>query len=934
MTYNDEQVDTATIIKCIRQLGFGSDLLGSGESAQLHLTVSRIPGVSLAAGSDIQAACTAISNALQQLQGVTSTQVSAQQRSPCSRTVPPSSITVQYDPLSVGGRALEAAAQRVVDEKYSAVRVQVGGGSQGSDASVASMLQRLYVGGATAAASAILAYALPLAPATLDRPLDMAWGGAGLLTPREVVQAGLATASLLYVGGPIARAAYAAAVYSRMMTMDTLVTVSSGAAWAVSTGLLAASTAKVSRAYLSEPLYETTSILLALVMVGRAVEHVAKRRTAAALRSLSELQYAPSVLVQTGGAEASLTASPCCTPSGCSTGACATTPSSDFSSHPTRPLPSSLIQLGDCLRVSPGQRFPCDGTILAGGTAVDEVALTGEATPVSKSVGDAVVGGTSNVEGVTYIRVSALPGQGAVAHIVAQVEQAAASRPQVQLLADWVASLFTPAIFAASLTAYGVWYVLGERGLVNTEGAPPAIFALNFSLALLVVSCPCAVGLAVPVAVMVAVLVGTRHGALIKGGPCLERLLQVKDVVFDKSGTLTTGAPRLAKVHLLMQDRQVVGAGKSLGFTAEAVGALPSGDSLTPGAATLLALASDAEVGSTHPLAQAVCQAASKGVHVKKAAAAAAVKQSKTGTCSATEPGDDRTSIPGCGIVSRAPSGSAVYVGKLAWAMEQAQVEEDSEEAQEAQEEAKQLEGQGYSLIAVATAGCVLGLLACSDSVRVEAKGVVSRLQEGGYRVWVASGDNAGAVQAVAKELGIPSARALSCLLPAHKSALITSIRAGDHPACGETHTRVAVQGDEKAGLLAPARADKASTLPTSVMMVGDGINDAVALTAADVGVAMGAGTGVACDCADVVLAKSDLKALLMLFKLAKATRARIRWNFAWAFLYNLVSMPLAAGMLYTLAGVRVPPSLAGASELLSSVPVVAGSLLLLRFKA
>jgi cation transport ATPase len=388
-------------------------------------------------------------------------------------------------------------------------------------------------------------------------------------------------------------------------------------------------------------------------------------------------------------------------------------------------------------------------------------------------------------------------------------------------------------------------------------------------------------------------------------------------------------------VQLCVPDRQAVGAAKALGLSVEACGKVGL-EQLTPGQAVVLALAADAETGSSHPLAVAVVTAAQEVTRVKKAAQP--VRQVKAATCGA-EPTNDRLMVPGQGIVSHSPSGSKVYTGRLEWVIEQAEVEEEGEEAQEAREQAMALQQQGNSLIAVATEGCVLGLLACSDSLRPEALEVMQQLRAAGCTLWVASGDNQGAVQAVAKQLGIPASNALSGLLPADKAALVTSIREGTGPGIS-SHAHIPVQsqgkGDSSEALLGGGSkgATSAGSSTTAVMMVGDGINDAVALTAADVGVAMGAGTAVACDCADVVLARSDLRALPMLLKLARATTNRIRWNFAWAFVYNLISMPLAAGVLYTFAGVRVPPSLAGASELLSSVPVVAGSLLLLRFKA
>jgi len=809
--------------------------------------------------------------------------------------------------------------------------------------------------------------------------------------------------------------------------MDTLVVTAAAAAWLYSVGLLLAAGAGRPEALLAEPAFEATTILLALVFLGRWLEYRAKRRTAAALRELAALQRTDALVVA-GKATAEAT------PAG-------------LAALPGEPVPSHLLQLGDIVRVGPGCRVPADGDIVDGTSGVDESALTGEARPVLRAVGDLVIGGSTAVDGTLHVRVSALPGAGAVSRLAAALQEAQALRPPSSLLADRVASAFTPAIFVLSLAVYFAWYCAASYGVVDTSGAPPATFALVYALSLLVVSCPCAISLAAPTAVVVAVSVAARRlGALVKGGPAMETLADVRHVVFDKTGTLTLGRPELFAVKLLAADGVVVAAAKALGVAVKSIVPPPGSAGLTLSTAQGAALAAAAavEVGSTHPLAVALMQAAAARVALKPLPAAP-VAPPKASSCpvaaaaAAAAAGPVRTSIAGGGVRAKLGSGSgrltSVLLGSLDFLRRELTAPLGSESGDEAmprnmtevegwedaEEAATELGAAGCSVVALAVEGVVIAAFGLADTPRPEAAAVIARLAATGVSCWIASGDNAGAVAAAARAMGILPARARGELSPAGKAAWVDRIRRegaaaqqpglpGAAPVCEPGAAFVdavsvsvaTAQGSSKGGALPDERSSllgncgqrARSALPSAaaaiaccrrrrrhssssrapgrlgaVAFIGDGINDAPALAAADVGIAVsadagkGSGSGgsgggmlqIAMDCADIVLlgldgagggtieqaavasagAATGLLRLPLLIELSAATRRAIRRNFVWAFLYNLIAMPLAGGVLYPVLGSGgvIPPGVAGVSELLSSVPVVAFSLLLYRWR-
>lgn len=580
-------------------------------------------------------------------------------------------------------------------------------------------------------------------------------------------------------------------------------------------------------------------------------------------------------------------------PTSCpSTGTC-----SSGSASTTREVEPELLHLGDTVQVGPGQRFPSDGIIVSGATSVDESLVTGEPVPVAKGQGDAVIGGTTNGDGLLRVSVTALPGSGTVSRIVSLIQQAQSERPRFQRTADVISAYFTPFIVAAGVVTFCAWIGAAYTGAATpTDGLSPVAFAAQYALSLIVVSCPCAIGLAVPTVIMVATSVAARHGLLLKSGVALEAMARATHVVFDKTGTLTQGKPAVTKVVPIATKARLAGICTFLGIKPPAPAASNTRGARSNGSSfpslqppdLLLAIAGAVAEGSTHPLSAAI-----------------ALRCSQAGLPKASEH-LQRTAVNGRGISASilGEEDVTLYMGSPAYVAQAAGIADAQAQVAKHTNASDPQGGMGMgvaSLVCLAVDGALLGVLALVDEVRPEAASVIAYLHQRGLRTAILSGDRSEAVVCVARALGIPDCDALGGLSPADKAAAVRRLQGGG--AC-------------------------------RVVMVGDGINDAVALTAADVGIAMGAGTAVAMDCADVVVRHSNLGALATLHALSLNARRRILWNFAWAAVYNAIAMPLAAGVFYAASPkVAIPPAFAGISELLSSVPVVLGSLLVYRFR-
>ncbi len=587
------------------------------------------------------------------------------------------------------------------------------------------------------------------------------------------------------------------ALRNRTANMDTLIALGSSAAYFFSIGLMVANAP-------GHVYFETAALIITLILVGKYLEARAKSRTGAAIRALIGLQPRTARVLRAGEEQ---------------------------------DIPLAQVRVGDVVLVRPGEKIPVDGTVLSGESSVDESMLTGESLPVSKRTGDTVTGATVNGNGSFQFRATRVGKQTALAQIIRLVQQAQGSRAPVQRLVDQVSAVFVPVVIGIALLTFLGWYVVGGVGFAQS---------LLFAVAVLVIACPCALGLATPTAIMVGTGVGAERGVLIKNAESLERAGAVQVVVLDKTGTITEGKPALTDVVAL--------APVLAGATAEG-----------SDADEVLRLAASAERGSEHPLGEAMVKAArERGVALSQPEQFAAV--------------------PGRGITAIV-DGHAVQVGTLALLREWS-VPTDSLE-----ETVARLQGEGKTAMAVAADGEPLGVVAVADTVKPTSAAAIAALHRAGIETVMITGDNERTAAAIGRDVGVT--RVLAEVLPAEKAAEVQRL-----------------QGDGRV-----------------VAMVGDGINDAPALAQADVGMAIGTGTDVAMETADVTLMHGDLRSVSDAITLSRRTLTTIRWNLFWAFIYNVIGIPVAAGLLYPWFGWQLSPILAAAAMACSSVFVITNSL-------
>ncbi|WP_430437405.1 heavy metal translocating P-type ATPase [Oceanibaculum nanhaiense] len=621
---------------------------------------------------------------------------------------------------------------------------------------------------------------------TLPLVLPMIGMAAGVhWMPPAWVQLVLATPVQFWIGGRFYINAWKA-LKTRTGTMDQLVAIGTSAAFGLSLYHMATGG--------SDHLYfEASAAVITLITLGKYLESRAKRGTASAIRALMALRPEEARVKRGDTIET---------------------------------LPVAALMEGDILIVKPGERVPADGRIVEGRSQFDESLLTGESLPVEKQAEDNVIGGSVNGSGLVEIAVTAVGGDSLLARIIERVQGAQASKAPVQRLVDKVSGIFVPIVLAIALVTFLGWLAAGA-------GSETAI--LN-AVAVLVIACPCALGLATPTAIMAGTGVAAKAGILIKDAEALERAHGIRTVVFDKTGTLTEGRPRVTAL-----------------LPAEGVAD-----------EELLSLAASVQKGSEHPLAKAVLAAAEeRGVAIPKA--------------------QDFDSLPGRGVMATV-EGRAVLIGSPRLMQEK----EITTSALE--EQAGKREGEGNSVVWVAADGRLLGTIAIGDRLRGSAAEAIRLLGEEGIETALLTGDNRRAAESVASRLGISTV--LAEILPDGKADAISGLQ-------------------EKGGIVA---------------MVGDGVNDAPALAQADVGIAMGSGTDVAMEAAPVTLMRPDPLLVLDAISVSRATVAKIWQNLFWAFIYNIIGIPLAAlGYL--------SPLIAGAAMAASSVSVVSNALLLRRWK-
>jgi P-type Cu+ transporter len=548
--------------------------------------------------------------------------------------------------------------------------------------------------------------------------------------------------------------------------------------------------------------YDVSAVVITLVVLGRWLEARARGRTSEAIRRLVSLAPRTARVVR-GGAEVD--------------------------------VPTAEVRVGDFVRIRPGERIPVDGVVTEGASTIDESMLTGESLPVEKISESKVYAGTVNRTGSFIFRAAKVGRETALARIVALVAEAQGSRAPIQRLADRVAAIFVPIVLGIAGLTFLAWWLFGPE--------PAGLFALTNAVAVLVIACPCAMGLATPTAIMVATGRGAERGILIRSAAALELLERVDTVVFDKTGTLTVGRPVVTDVI-------------ALPLTSEE---------------DVVALAAAAEQGSEHPLGEAiVASAKERGL--------------------ALPPITAFTTVPGQGIDARASDGHVLLGNRMLMDARGVDVSALVPRAQA-------LAAEGKTAVYLALGGRALGLLAVADVLKPEAPDAVAALKRRGLEVIVLTGDARPTAEAVARRAGVE--KVLAEVLPEDKARQITGLKAQRH----------------------------------RVAMVGDGINDAPALAQADVGIAMGSGTDVAIEAADVTLVRGDLRGVVGAIDLSRRTISVIKQNLGWAFGYNVVLIPVAAGVLYPLWGVLLSPILAGAAMAFSSVSVVTNSLRLKRWK-
>ena len=623
---------------------------------------------------------------------------------------------------------------------------------------------------------------------------------------RPWIELALATPVCLWAGWPFFVRA-ARSIQTMNLNMFTLIGLGVAVAYGASVvGVLAPGV--VPPAFKDEmghvPLYfEAAAVIVALVLLGQVLELRARHQTGAAIRMLLDLAPVTARRVRLGGAE--------------------------------EDVPLADVHPGDRLRVRPGERVPVDGVVIEGASQVDESMVTGEPIPAHKQPGDRVVGATVNGTGGFVMRAEKVGADTLLARIVAMVAEAQRSRAPIQRLADRVSGYFVPAVVAVAVVAFIIWSLVGPE--------PRLAHALVAAVAVLIIACPCALGLATPMSIMVASGKAASHGVLFRNAEAIELLGEVDTLVIDKTGTLTQGKPELLTVSW------------SEPFSEDDV----------------LRLAASVERGSEHPLAPAIVKAAdARALPVQPAT----MFQSFTGQGVAGRVGEHRVAVGNEGLMARESARDIAL-----------------------EDRAEKLRLDGQTVVFVSVDGKPAGLLGVGDPIKVSAAEAVRALRAEGVRIVMLTGDSTTTAHAVARKLALEDVRAE--VLPDAKAAVVRTL--------------------QKDGRL--------------VAMAGDGINDAPALAAARVGIAMGTGTDVAMATAGVTLVKGDLRAIVRARRLSRLTMENIRQNLGLAFVYNAIGVPIAAGVLYPVFGVLLSPMIAAAAMSLSSVSVIGNALRLRRIK-
>ncbi len=669
-------------------------------------------------------------------------------------------------------------------------------GAEGPNPELAAMTRRFWVGVVLSVPVLALSMAGDLAGATLGRFISP---GASVW-----IQLAFATPVVLWGGWPFFARGWASIV-NRSLNMFTLIAIGTGVAYGYS--LVAALFPDIFPPSFRAAdgtvavYFEAAAVITTLVLLGQVLELRARSETSSAIRALLDLAPKTARVVRDDGRE--------------------------------EDIPLDQVVPGMRLRVRPGEKVPVDGVVLEGHSAVDESMISGEPVPVEKTRGDKVTGATLNASGSFVMRAERVGADTLLAQIVAMVAEAQRSRAPIQSLADRVSAWFVPGVVLVALASFGVWSAYGP--------APAMAFALLNAVAVVIIACPCALGLATPMSIMVGTGRGAVAGVLVKNAEALELIEKIDTLVVDKTGTLTEGKPRLARV-----------------ISVAKIGVIE-----------LLRLVASLERGSEHPLAAAIVKGAEeKGI--------------------ALAPASDFRAEPGKGVIGTV-DGRRVAAGNLGL-LQALGIDPGDLPAR-----AEALRNEGQTVMMVAVDGAAAGLIAVSDPIKESAAGAIKALQEDGVRVVMLTGDSRTTAEAVARRLGIDEVNAE--VLPEQKAATVKRLQAEGR----------------------------------AVAMAGDGINDAPALAQALVGIAMGTGADVAMESAGVTLLKGDLWGIVRARHLSRAVMRNIRQNLFFAFVFNALAVPIAAGVLYPFTGLLLNPMIASAAMSLSSVTVIGNALRLRR---
>ncbi|MDI6897015.1 heavy metal translocating P-type ATPase [Methanocella conradii] len=608
----------------------------------------------------------------------------------------------------------------------------------------------------------------------------------------------LATPVQFWIGWRFYKGAYAALKHGTA-DMNVLIAVGTSAAYFYSVIATFAPRLVAIGGEMPATYYDTSTMIIALILLGRLLEARAKGRTSEAIRRLTGLQARTARVIRDSREEEVLVED---------------------------------VKVGDIVVVRPGEKIPVDGVVIDGYSSVDESMITGEPIPASKKAGDNVIGATINKTGSFKFRATKVGRDTVLSQIIKMVEEAQGTKAPIQRLADRVAAVFVPIVMALAILTFLAWYFLGPQ--------PAFLMALLNFISVLIIACPCAMGLATPTAIMVGTGKGAQYGILIKGGESLENAHKINTIVLDKTGTITKGKPSLVDVEPVP------------GFSVSEI----------------IRFAASAEKGSEHPLGEAI------------------VKDAQERLAEATK----FDAIPGKGVVAEV-EGHIVMVGNSSL-MEYEEVPLD-----EMEEAFDRLSAEGKTPMYVSVDGKPAGVVAVADTIKEGSREAIAELKKLGIEAIMVTGDNRRTAEAIARQVGIE--KVMAEVLPQDKAEVVRKL-----------------QSDGRI-----------------VAMVGDGINDAPALAQADTGIAIGTGTDIAIESSDITLMSGDLRGVVTAIKLSRATIRTIRMNLFWAFIYNIIGIPIAAGVLYPWLHLLLNPIIAAAAMAFSSVSVVSNSLLLNRFK-